>query len=58
MEKKFGKNFQPLQVDQINGDYYIIIPEWIANELSWYEDTEIELKVESNELILREKEDE
>jgi len=58
MEKKFEKNFQPVQVDPINGDYYIVIPEWIANELSWYEDTEIELKVESNELILREKEDE
>ena len=58
MNKKFGDNFTNIQVDPITGEYYINLPEWIMNELSWYEDTEIELNIESNELILREKEDE
>lgn len=57
MRKKSGGYHQPLQVDPINGDYYIIIPEAVVNQLSWYEDTEIEFEIESNELVLREKEE-
>ena len=55
MKKNSGKNFQPLQVDPITGEYYIIIPEWMANDLSWYEDTEINLILDGNEIILSEK---
>ena len=55
MKKNSGKIFQPVQVDPITGNYYIIIPEWIANELSWYEDTEINFAVEGDEVILRER---
>jgi antitoxin component of MazEF toxin-antitoxin module len=35
----------------------VIIPESIANELSWYEDTEISFKVEGNDVILTERAD-
>ena len=56
MKKNSGKNFQPLQVDPISGEYYLVIPEWAVNELSWYEDTEIEINVEGSDLILTEKE--
>jgi hypothetical protein len=55
MKKNSGENFQPIQVDPISGEYYITIPEWMMNDLSWYEDTELELNIESNELVLREK---
>jgi len=55
MKKNSGKNFQPLQVDSITGEYYVIIPEWMANDLSWYEDTEINLILDGNEIILSEK---
>ena len=55
MKKNSGKNFQPLQVDPITGEYYIIIPEWMANDLSWYEDTEINLILDGSEIILSEK---
>jgi len=54
MKKNSGKIFQLLQVDPISGDYYVIIPESIVNDLSWYEDTEIEFKTEGNEVILKE----
>ena len=57
MQKKSGKIFESVQVDPINGDYYLVIPESIANELSWYEDTEIAFKVEGNEIILTEYQD-
>jgi len=55
MKKNSGENFQPLQVDPINGDYYVVIPEWMANELSWYEDTEISISLDGSEIILSEK---
>jgi hypothetical protein len=57
MKKNFGKNFETIQVDPITGNYYVIIPEWVANDLSWYEDTEIEFGIEGNEVVLRERED-
>jgi hypothetical protein len=54
MKKNFSENFQSLQVDPITGDYYIVIPEEFVNELSWYEDTEISIKLEGSDLILSE----
>jgi hypothetical protein len=56
MKKNRAEFFQTVQVDPISGDYFIILPEEIINEFTWYEDTEIELHVEGNEIILREKE--
>jgi len=57
MKKNSGEIFESVQVDPISGDYYVIIPESIANELSWYEDTEISFKVEGNDVILTERAD-
>ena len=54
MKKKSEKNFQNIQVDPINGNYYIVIPEWIVNELSWYEDTEVSLSIEGGDLVITE----
>jgi hypothetical protein len=57
MKKNSGEIFESVQVDPISGDYYIIIPEIVANELSWYEDTEIAFEIEGNEVILTERAD-
>jgi hypothetical protein len=57
MKKNSEENFQFLQVDPITGEYFITIPEWMANDLEWYEDTEIKLSIDGNELILSEKDD-
>jgi hypothetical protein len=57
MKKNSGKNFEVLQVDPITGEYYVIIPEWIVNELSWYEDSEIKFSLEGTDLVLTEKEE-
>lgn len=54
MIKNSGGNINPVQVDPVSGEYYVIIPEWIINELSWYEDTEIKFIVEGEEVILSE----
>ena len=55
MKKNSEENTNPIQVDPITGNYYVIIPEWIINELSWYEDTEINFDLDGTELILTEK---
>lgn len=57
MKKNSGEIFESIQVDSISGEYYITIPESFINEFSWYEDTEISLKLEGNEIILSERSD-
>jgi hypothetical protein len=57
MKKNSGKNFETIQVDPITGDYYLVIPEWIINELSWYEDTVINISLEGTDIILSEKQE-
>jgi hypothetical protein len=52
--KKNSDNIKAISVDPVTGEYYVIIPEWIANELSWYEDTEIKFDLEGNEVLLSE----
>lgn len=54
MRKNSGVEKRLVEVDPISGEYSIKIPEWMVNELSWYEDTEIIFVLESNELILSE----
>ena len=55
MRKNSGGSSKFVQVDPVTGEYFLIIPEWVINELSWYEDTEIGFAVEGNEVLLREK---
>ena len=52
--KKNSDNIKEISLDPITGEYYVIIPEWIANELSWYEDTEIKFDLEGDEVVLSE----
>lgn len=56
MKKNSGEIFESIQVDPITGKYFVIIPEQIINELSWYEDTEIKFLLDGEEVILSEKE--
>ncbi len=55
MKKNSGDIFESLQVDPISGEYYLVIPEQLINELSWYEDTEIQISLDGNEIILSER---
>jgi hypothetical protein len=55
MKKNSGDIFKPLQVDPITGEYFVVIPEQIINDLSWYEDNEIRFSVEGSEVILSER---
>ena len=54
MEKNPDKNFTTVEVDPATDEYCVKIPEWIINDMGWYEGTELEWKVEGNEIILKE----
>ena len=58
MKKNPDKNFGTIEVNPLSGEYYIKIPEWMMDDLSWYEDTDIQILLEGNEILLREKNDE
>jgi hypothetical protein len=57
MKKNSRENFGVVEVDPITGEYFVKLPEWVMTELSWYEDTEIVIAVEGDEIILSEKTD-
>ena len=58
MQKNPAENFSPVEVDTITGNFMIDLPEWMVNDMGWYEGTMLQLDISSdNELILKEKED-
>jgi antitoxin component of MazEF toxin-antitoxin module len=57
MEKNPDKNFTVVEVDPATNEYCVKIPEWIINDMGWYEGTELEWNVEGNEIILKEIKD-
>jgi hypothetical protein len=57
MKKNSGEIFDTIQVDPITGQYFIVVPEQIINELSWYEDTEIKIRLEGDEIMICERDD-
>ena len=54
MQKNSPENFSPIEVDQVTGEYYARIPEWVVNDMNWYEDTNIHFKVDGKEVIITE----
>jgi len=54
MKKNPEEIFTAIEVDQITGEYYAIIPEWIMNDQNWYEGTEIKFHTDGGEVIITE----
>lgn len=54
MKKNSEEIFESIQVDPITGQYFLVIPEQIMNELSWYEDTEVKFLFDGKDVILSE----
>tara|TARA_B100000287_G_scaffold23773_1_gene23232 strand:+ start:953 stop:1147 length:195 start_codon:yes stop_codon:yes gene_type:complete len=57
MKKNFDQIFSTIEIDRVTGEYYTIIPEQLMNEFGWYEDTELKWTVDSDEIIIQERED-
>lgn len=54
MKKNSEENKRPVEIDPISGDYFVRIPEWVVNDLCWYEDTEIIFNLDGQDVILSE----
>ena len=54
MKKNSEEIFESIQVDPITGQYFLVIPEQIMNELSWYEDTQVKFLLDGKDVILSE----
>ncbi len=57
MKKNPEEIFGTVETDMVTGEYYTIIPEWIMNEMNWYEGTKINFNIDTEELIITEKDD-
>ena len=57
MKKNPAENFTTIEIDPVTGNYFTIIPEWMVNEKGWYEGTEINLKMEDDEIFIPERDD-
>jgi len=57
MQKNFGHIFSTIEVDPATGEYKIIIPEAVINEMGWFEDTELKWNLVDKEVILTEDTD-
>jgi len=53
MEKNPHENFTTIEIDQVTGEHYVVIPEWILDEKGWYEDTEVNIEVENDCIVIR-----
>ena len=54
MQKNSAENFTTVEVDPVTGEYYVTIPEWIISEYGWYEDTEVNMEVDGDSIVISE----
>ena len=57
MKKNPAEIFTTIEADPNTGEYYTVIPEWIMNYMSWYEGTELRFNIDTEEVIITEKDD-
>ena len=57
MLKNSGGYFSSIEVDMVTGEYHVIIPEWVINEMNWYEDTKLSFKTDGGEVIITESDE-
>ena len=57
MKKNPEEIFGTVETDMVTGEYYTIIPEWIMNEMNWYDGTKINFNIDTEEVIITEKDD-
>ena len=57
MQKNSGGQITSIEISNISGEYCAIIPEWIINEMGWYEDTKLSWKIDDDNVIITEEEE-
>ena len=56
MRKNPEKNICPIEIDPVTDEYKITIPEWLLNDMGWYEGSELEWIQDSDDVFIKEVE--
>ena len=56
MQKKSEQNCTSIEIDNVTGNYYTIIPEWVMHDQDWCEGTSLKWGIEVDEVIIKEDE--
>jgi len=54
MRKNSEKNICPIEIDPVTDEYKLTIPEWLLNDMGWYEGTELEWLQDSDDIFIKE----
>ena len=57
MQKNSGGQITSIEISNISGEFCAIIPEWIINEMGWYEDTKLSWKIDDDNVIITEEDE-
>tara|TARA_Y100001938_G_C7913830_1_gene340934 strand:- start:454 stop:627 length:174 start_codon:yes stop_codon:yes gene_type:complete len=57
MKKNPAEILTTIETDPVTGEYFTIIPEWIMNEMNWYEGNSIKFDSDGDEVIITNKDD-
>ena len=54
MRKNSDELKATIEIDPVTGEYYTIIPEWIVNDQGWYEGTDLQFKLDGDDIFINE----
>jgi hypothetical protein len=54
MRKNSDELKTTIEIDPVTGEYYTIIPEWIVNDQGWYEGTDLQFKLDGDDIFINE----
>jgi len=56
MRKNSEQNICPIEIDPVTDEYKITIPEWLLNDMGWYEGMELNWVQDSDDIFIKEVE--
>ena len=57
MKKNSGTVYLTVEVDPVTHDYMILLPEYLVNDMGWYDGTCLIANVDGNDIVLETGED-
>ena len=54
MQKNPQNIFSTIEIDQVSGEYYTVIPEEVINEMGYYEDTKLHWRIDGGDVYFTE----
>ena len=52
MEKNRAENFSTVEIDPVTHEYMILLPEYLVNDMGWYDGTCLSASPDGNDLVI------